>query len=55
MTWTRITAEQAYAHVYGFDAEAIGNAIAFEVGLASARSAGAGAITDWRWAGRTAT
>lgn len=47
MTWTRITSEQAYWHVYGADAERIGNAIAFELGRAYVRSEGAAALSDW--------
>ena len=42
-----LSEEQAVAYVYGADAEAIGNAVAFELGLASSRSEGAEALSDW--------
>jgi hypothetical protein len=42
-----LTPDQAYAHVFGSDVEAIGAAVAFELGLACSRSEGAGALSDW--------
>lgn len=42
-----LSEEQAVAYVYGADAEAIGNAVAFELGLACSRSEGAEALASW--------
>jgi hypothetical protein len=42
-----ITAEQAYAYAFGDAAAAIARGAAFEIGLQSSRSVGAGVLTEW--------
>jgi len=42
-----LTPEQAYCYVFGSEAEAIGVAVARELGLAYTSSPGAAALADW--------